>query len=172
MSVRRALAVALLVPLVLLSACTNDDPEPKMPETSSSTPSPTESSSTAAPETPEAFIRRWAALEAEMERSGDTTAYLQLQKGCSACTDLARTVDGYYKAGGFVRWAGWTIGSVRAYPPGGEGAYAVKVSSPPTEYKESKGGALKTLPGGRSTKIITLAPAGDSWVVTDKAELA
>ena len=42
MSLRRALAAALLVPLALLSACTEDEPVPQMPDPTTSAPSPTE----------------------------------------------------------------------------------------------------------------------------------
>jgi len=171
MSVRRAFVATLLVPLVLLSACSDDDPVPQMPDPTTSEPSPTETSSTAAPETPEEFIRRWAAAEAEMERSGDTNSYRELSARCQSCLELADLVEGYYAAGGYVQWEGWSIRRVRPYPAGGENAFAVKVASPPTKYKESKSGEVQTFPGGLATHILTLDSVDDTWVVIGKAEL-
>lgn len=171
MSVHRALAAALLVPLALLSACTEDEPVPQMPDPTTVTPTPTDASSTAAPETAEEFIRRWAATESDMERTGETEAYRELSSNCVACKELADLVEGYYAAGGYVKWAGWNIRSVRNYPAGGENAFAVKVTSPPTKYKESGSGEVKSFPGGPATHILTLEAAGDSWVVKEKAEL-
>lgn len=171
MSLRRALAAALLVPLALLSACTEDEPVPQMPDPTTSQPSPTESTSTAAPETPEDFIRRWAETEADMERTGETDAYRALSSDCRACKELADLVEGYYEDGGYVKWTGWDIRSVRSYPAGGENAFAVKVTSPPTKYKESDLGEVKTFPGGPATHVLTLEAVGSGWVVIDKAEL-
>ena len=61
MHVRRALALAVVGPL-LLAGCTGDpEPTPKIPDPTSSspTPSPTDSETPEA-ESAEEFIRRWA----------------------------------------------------------------------------------------------------------------
>lgn len=173
MHVRRALALTLAVP-VLLAGCSDDpEPTPKIPEPTSSSPTPTETA-TEEPETesPEEFIRRWAAVEAEMENTGDTAQYLEMSQRCQACTKLADLIQGYYKAGGSVRWDGWTIRTIEEEPGAGKNAYAVSVTSAPTRYKESAAGPAKRLDGGSSTHLLRLARSGDSWIVVDKAELA
>jgi hypothetical protein len=173
MHVRRLLALALAGP-VLLAGCSDDAaPTPKMPEpsTSSSTPTPTESETPEA-ESPEDFIRRWAALEAEMENSGDTTEYMRLSARCDSCKALAETIEGYYGAGGSVHWAGWTIHAINGESGSGRNAYSVDVTSGPTRYKESASAPTKRLQGGKSTHLIRLAKSGASWVVVEKTELA
>ncbi|GAB3038819.1 hypothetical protein GCM10011376_34210 [Nocardioides flavus (ex Wang et al. 2016)] len=170
MHVRRALALTLAVP-VLLAGCSDDpEPTPKMPESTSSSPSPspTETKEPEA-ESPEEFIRRWAAIEAEMENTGDTSEYRALSERCRACNKLADLVEQYYRAGGFVEWDGWTIRSIRAQ--GDEGTYLVRVNSAPTRYVEKSGGKEKFFPGGSGAHLIRLAPAGSSWKVVDKSEV-
>ncbi|RYC05854.1 hypothetical protein [Nocardioides zhouii] len=171
MHVRRALALAVVGPL-LLAGCTGDpEPTPKIPDptTSSSSPSPTDSETPEA-ESAEEFIRRWAAIEAEMENTGKTADYRGLSSGCKACTDLADLVEGWYAAGGFINWDGWRIQSVK--PRGDSGnEFVVKVRSSPTRYKESKSGPLKTFDGGPGAHLLVLESQGASWVVTRKAEV-
>jgi hypothetical protein len=172
MSVRRALAVAAALPL-LLAGCSEGDAEPKMPDPSPTSSSPTPTAEpTAEQETPEEFIRRWAQVEAAMENTGDTSEYLALSRACDACNSLAKTVEGYYADGGYVKWEGWTIRSVRPWVEGGPDDFAVRVDSAPTKYREEGAGPVKSFPGGRSTYKLTLRPQGTSWVVTDKTEIA
>jgi hypothetical protein len=173
MHVRRALALTLAVP-VLLAGCSDDpEPTPKIPDPTSSSPSPTEpATDEPEAESPEEFIRRWAAIEADMENTGNTTEYLQLSSACKACTGLADIIQEYYKAGGSVRWEGWTIRTIQQEPGAGKNAYAVSVTSAPTRYKESAKGPIKRLDGGRSTHLLRLRRSGNSWVVLEKAELA
>ncbi|CUR57304.1 conserved hypothetical protein [metagenome] len=173
MHVRRLLALSLAVPLLLAGCSDEEKPTPKMPDSTSSSPS-TEPTETETPEaeSPEDFIRRWAALETDMENSGETSEYLKLSERCDSCRDLAETIEGYYRAGGSVRWGGWTIHAINAEPNSGTNAYSVDVSSAPTRYKESASGPTKRLEGGDSTHLLRLAKSGLSWVVVDKAELA
>ena len=84
MDVRRAVALALVVPL-LLAGCSEDEPEPKMPDptptSSEPSPSPTESETVEA-ESAEEFIRRWQAAGDEMQVTGDTTEYDAMTPRC------------------------------------------------------------------------------------------
>ena len=173
MLVRRALALALVVPL-LLAGCSEDEPEPKMPDppTTSSEPAPSPTDTeTPEVESAEDFIRRWAAIEAEMENTGDTAEYRKLSSECKACTDLAEIIEGWYEAGGYVRWDGWKVLGIR--PRGGSATeLAVRVRSAPTEYKESATGEVKSFPGGPGAHLVVLEQRSASWVVVDKAEIA
>jgi len=172
MDVRRTLAFALVVPL-LLAGCSEDEPTPKMPDpppTSSPTPSPSVSETPEA-ESAEDFIRRWAAIEAKMENTGDTSEYRELSGDCKACTGLASDVEDLYAAGGYLKWSGWTI--LRVTPrPGSETEFVVRVDSSPTEYRERTEGPLKRLEGGRGAHLLTLAKDDISWVVVEKAMVA
>lgn len=172
MLVRSALALALAVPL-LLAGCT-DEPEPKMPDPtpSSSAPSPSPSESeTAEVESAEEFIRRWSAIEAEMENTGDTAEYRELSSDCKACTGLAADVEDLYAAGGYLKWGGWTISRITPRP-GSETEFVVRVDSSPTDYRERAGGPLKRLEGGRGIHLLTLEKDGTSWVLVEKAMVA
>lgn len=170
MHVRRALALTAVVSL-LLAGCSDDpEPQPKMPDPPpSSSPSPT-ASETVEAESAEEFIRRWAAVEAEMENTGKTDAYRELSVGCKACTDLADLVEEWYAAGGFIEWGGWKIQSVRSRGDSG-GEYVVRVNSSPTRYKESARGPVQTFDGGPGAHLLVLKPKGESWVVSRKAEV-
>jgi hypothetical protein len=119
MSVRRALAAALLVPLAVLSACT-DDPVPKMPDPTTSAPSPTESTSTAAPESPEDFIRRWQGVVDAMQATGDTTEFRSMNERCEPCDSFAAQVEATYEAGGAIRSQGSVVRKVTSASSAGD----------------------------------------------------
>jgi hypothetical protein len=173
MRVRRHLAAAVLAPLLLLAACGEDDPEPQIPEPSA-TPMPTATeSSTAAQESPEEFIRRWAAAETKMQNTGAVADYLALSTGCKPCKEIADLIAGFYEAGGWVKWAGWDIKGVERQ--GGADArptFSVSVVSAPTKYRETKGGPIKSLEGGPTRHLVTLSRRGASWVAIDTSEAA
>ncbi|MCF6376410.1 hypothetical protein L2K70_02220 [Nocardioides KLBMP 9356] len=170
MHVRLALALA---GVLLLAGCTDDpDPTPKIPEPTSSSPSPTASESeTPNAESAEDFIRKWAAVEAQMENTGETAEYRAMSKGCKACSELADNVERVYEAGGYLKWDGWQIKRItqREFQ---DNQYVVKVVSRPTEYKESSNGAVKKLAGGPGAHLLTLKTLGDSWLVVDKGAVS
>lgn len=170
MHLRRALALSLAVPLILVG-CTEEEPTPKLPDPTTSSPTPTpEETETPEAESAEEFIRRWAAIEAEMENTGDTSDYREISADCAACTDLADLVEKWYEAGGFIKWGGWKIESVRLRGES-QSEYVVRVDSSPTKYKESKNGPLRTFDGGPGAHLLVLEAQGDSWVVVRKAEV-
>lgn len=173
MSLRRALAAALLVPLALLSACTEDEPVPQMPDPTTVTPSPTETSSTAAPETAEEFIRRFNEANVEMQATGETTAFLSLTQECRPCSETANKVEGFYSRGGFVKWAGWKILRVRHDQDTEQSSeYRVEVVTPKTRYKESDTAKVTVLDGGRVVYRASLVSAADSWLMSDLVQLS
>jgi hypothetical protein len=169
MRVRRTLTGILAVPLLLLSACGGGDSTAEPPV--SSAPTRDHSSTPPQRESPEHFIRRFAALERKMENSGEVGQYRAVSRPCSACQELAQQIKSFYEAGGFVKWGGWDIKSVRPYAPGETGAYAVRVVSAPTRYQESSDGNIKHLDGGPATEIVTIHSKDGSWVVVGRARL-
>ncbi|UUZ60583.1 hypothetical protein [Nocardioides sp. B-3] len=163
MSLRRALAAALPVSLALLSACSEDEPVPQIPDPTTSVPSPTESTSTAAPETPEEFIRRFNEANAEMQATGETTAFLLLTRECRPCSETAERVESFYANGGYVKWAGWKIVRVRHDQDTEQGSdYRVEVVTPVTRYKESKAAEVQVLEGGNVVYRASLVSDEDS----------
>jgi hypothetical protein len=172
MGVRRLLASASAAPLLLvaLTACGGGDASiadpPVAPSTSTSPTDPPRQ------ESPEHFIRRWAEAEQEMQNSGQTGQYLAMSRGCQACEVLAHTVARYYRAGGFIRWGGWDIRSIKKYPPHGNGAaFSVHSVSAPTTYRVSSDGPIQHLSGGSITYVIRLEPHSGSFHVAAKAQL-
>lgn len=173
MSVRRALVAALLVPLALVSACTEDDPVPQMPDPTTSEPSPTKTTSTAAPETPEEFIRRFNDANVEMQATGDAAEFLALTQECRPCSETAAKVEGFYSHGGFVKWEGWTILKVAHDFDTDQGAeYRIEVRTPRTRFKESGTAPTQTLDGGKVVYRAALVKHADSWLVSDLVQVS
>ncbi|WP_139306454.1 hypothetical protein [Nocardioides exalbidus] len=165
MHVRRALALALVAPL-LLAGCSDDpEPKPKMPETSTSTPTdePTETETPEA-ESAEEFIRRWVKAGDEMQVTGDTAEYDAMTPKCSPCQAFVDNVSEVYAAGGSAEFAGSTIVSIKQLgktPP----TFNLTKDLPDTVISRP-GEAPETLPGGRTTLRVTLGKASGNWVVT------
>lgn len=163
MHVRRALALALTVPL-LLAGCSDDpEPTPKMPDPTSSTPSPTESETPEA-ESAEDFIRRWQAASDEAQMSGDTEPYRSLTRGCVPCDGFASRVEQIYGAGGSIEFKGSTVLGIRSDGPDSNG-HTVRVRSSRAIIVETKGAEPTTLAGGELRLHVFLRKAGESWLV-------
>ncbi|MCW2736376.1 hypothetical protein [Nocardioides sp.] len=165
MHVRRALALAVVVPL-LLAGCTDEpEPTPQMPDPTSSSPSPTPTES----ETPEAesaedFIRRWVEVGDEMQVTGETDEYDRMTPECEPCQSFVANVEEVYSAGGSAEFAGSKIVQIRRIgdaPP----TFNLTKDLPETTIHRA-GGKTETLPGGRTTIRVTLGKAKDRWVVT------
>lgn len=173
MDVRRITAALLFLPLLALGACGGSDTSIADPPVSSP---PSSSAPTAKPphqETPEHFIRRWVELEKKMENTGDARPYLAVSAQCAACRKLVSKVALFYTSGGYVKWGGWHIISVRVNATNGHSiTYAVLNDSAETVYQESSETPTKHLDGGRTTELLTLKRIKGEWQVLSKAELA
>lgn len=163
MSVRRALAVAAALPL-LLAGCSEGEAEPKMPD-----PSPSSSSSTptaeptAEQETPEEFVRRWQKTADAMVTSGDTSEFRAISKGCRACADYADRIDAAYEGGGQIRFGGSKVESIKT-----------EAEDPPTLVVQVKSAELRIVtpgeepqvfPAAQQTYRMTLARKRDAWIM-------
>lgn len=104
----RAVLVALLLSTAGLAGCTDDDPEPAPPPT---TTAPTSPSTTAdAPDDPEDTVRAWVEAQNDAMRNGDTRDVRSLSTGdCKSCDGLIRPVEQVFAAGGRFETAGWTV---------------------------------------------------------------
>ncbi len=162
MHIRRALALALAVPL-LLAGC-SDDPEqtPKMPDPTSSSPSPTDSE-TPEVESAEDFIRRWVEAGDEMQVTGETDEYDAMTPKCKPCQSFVDNVREVYDNGGSAEFAGSKILQIKRVgdaPP----TYDLAKDLPETKIHRPNG-KTETLPGGRTTIRVTLGKEQGRWVV-------
>ncbi|WP_322920157.1 hypothetical protein [Nocardioides renjunii] len=166
MHVRRALAAALAVPL-LLAGCSEDKPEPKMPDPPPTSTSPTDEpteTETAEAESAEGFIRRWVKAGDEMQVTGETDEYDAMTPDCAACQSFVASVADVYAEGGSAKFAGSKIVQVKRVgdePP----TFDLTKELPETRIIRGDG-TTETLPGGRTTIRVTLGKKRGEWVVT------
>jgi hypothetical protein len=160
--VQRLLASLACCSLLALAGCSDDSssagPDPT-PSASSAEPSPSPTETDDA-ETPEEFVRRWVDVDRKMQNSGDTDEYRRLSSKCRPCLEVAKQVEGYYSAGGYVKTDGWTSKTSRS---SGATSVTIEVTSSPTEYVESAGGKVQRLEGGEGSYILSLQPTDESW---------
>jgi hypothetical protein len=165
MGIPRFLTGILAAPL-LLSACGGgDDPVADPPVSPSST-----SASTHPPrETPEAFIRRWAAEDTRIQRTGNTHQFREMSQGCRGCTKLANLVDRIYAHGGYIDTNGWRINKIASSR---SGLFDLYVFVAPTTYAESKSDPKRHLPGGPAHFQLRIKRSGQSWSVASLVQVA
>lgn len=124
--VRRALAAACVLPL-LLAGCTEAEPTPEMPDPTSSSPTATETESgpvepTLPPEAEgdgveaaEAFVTHYFAMLTYAQATGETDPLGELAlEGCSACSGSLEAVRKVYDAGGTIQGGDFSVRSVKA----------------------------------------------------------
>ncbi|MGH3345436.1 MAG: hypothetical protein ACRDO4_00515 [Nocardioides sp.] len=168
MFVRRT-AVLAVAAAVLLAGC-QDEPEPRFEPTPTESPSESDPSEEPEAQTAEEFIRAWVALDAAMQQTGESSAYLGASANCTPCTDFAMRVEKVYAAGGEIRTDGWRVVSIQELQPG-RTFRMVAVSSPQVVIAEA-GAQEQRYEGGRGTYDIALRRVGDSWKVIDWNEVA
>jgi hypothetical protein len=171
-SVTRALAGVLAAPVVLVAACGGGDTSIADPPIS---PHPTTSSPTQQPhrESPEHFIRRWAAADIKMQNSGESASFRSMSNDCADCDALANRVDAIYRAGGFIRTKGWSIKKVEVVSRrGAHFLVNLHVVSTPTKYREASDAPMKRYPGGPAIYQLNLAKADGGWAVTSLGRIA
>jgi hypothetical protein len=169
MSTRTVLA-AVLAPVFLLTGCgggTSIADPPVSPPTNTSTPPPHKR------ETPEHFIRRWAAEDTTMQTSGKTAPFLRMTRACEGCEAVASHVKSAYAAGGWIHTKGWTLlKAVKSNGPHHTLVAELFVDSAPTTYAESAGASPGHFSGGREHFQITLVPTPSTWVIVRFVEVA
>jgi len=177
----RIAAVAVLLPLVAaaLSAC-DDEPEPKVvpvtdtsppvtgtaPKTSEPTSAPTTTTTPPKHETAKEFVIRWQDLAAEMQHTGDTSAYLALTKECRDCETFATTVAEFYEAGGTVEGGRFRLSHVYKMAEVKEVVIVNYVLHSTRMILRKPGEAPQKFPGGRTHYQVNLVPDPvTSWKV-------
>lgn len=184
--VRRTLAAACVLPL-LLAGCSEDEPTPQMPDPTSS-PSAVETDTgpvepTLPPEAEgdgveaaEAFVSYYFALLTYSQESGDTTRLQDVAiAGCETCRGALDAVRQTYQAGGTIQGGAYEVVSIRASDrgqlPGGGSSFAGRVSVHHSEQviRGSKVDGLDgTYPAGRSKFDFTaVRQARGNWQMAD-----
>ena len=169
-------AAAAVFAAATLAGCEEGDPEPRISPSpaSSVSPAPAATSATPQKETPEAFIRRWGVVSAQMQNSGDAAAYREVvDPSCQPCLDFVDLVLGYYANGGYVKAVPWEVRNVEPRPPknGKEAEFEVQLVTSPTEFKQSADAEVQTLKGGPTKLAVTLRE-GDQWRVLNYLVIA
>ena len=167
MQTRRILLGALAAPVLLLPACGGHDSVAHPPVSSA----PTSSDPTGPPkqESPEHFIRRWAAEDTHIQRTGDTSDFRDMSNGCRGCIKLADLVDRIYSACGFIHTAGWKVTKISESE---HKTFDLYVNSASTTYAKVEGGPVHHLPSGAAHFQLRLKPNGSSWDVTYLVQVA
>ena len=165
MHVRRALALALTVPL-LFAGC-SDDPEPTPdipdPTTSSPTEEPTETE-TPEVESPEDFVRRWVKVGDKMQQTGEVRAFRRISRNCQACAQVADQVESIYSAGGSIDYAGSKVSLLKKVAPDPP-TFHLDLETPETVILNSDGSVDQRLPKGTGLYLLTLNGEPGDWYV-------
>lgn len=142
--VRRALAVACVLPL-LLAGCSDAAPTPEIPDPTTSSPSVDETETgpvepTLPPEAEgdgveaaEAFVTYYFNLLTYAQETGDTSALAEAAiDGCETCQGSVEAVRRTYEAGGSISGGAYDVTAVRASRqgtlPGGGLSFVGRVS--------------------------------------------
>ncbi len=102
-----------------------------------------------------------------MQRSGDTSTYLSLTRGCRPCADLADAITQIYADGGSVVGAGGDVTEVVVGKRLGDaGVYEFSVDNAASSALDAEGSVVSRTAAGSSRYQIRLERNGTSWVVT------
>ena len=164
---RRIAGAALLVLMGGLTACTEEDPQPRVAPSSSAAPtsptasataSPTESAEpTAEPQTGEQVVRRWFELHNELSATGESREFRRLSSACTECLDIAGLYEDIYDEGGSVDGGVITVLSTKLLDRrGAEETWIAQLRATPTRYREAAGTPLQTVRGGRAAYRLVL----------------
>lgn len=118
---KRALVAAGAVTLALsLAACSEDEPEPEVGPTESTSSSTPDTSPTEPPEKEAwekntragavAFVKHWIAVFNDAQDDGDVAELRALSSPkCVTCNNFADRAEAIYKDGGFYKSKGWRV---------------------------------------------------------------
>jgi hypothetical protein len=119
--VMRTLAAAVTAALALsLTACSEDDPEPRVAPTESASPSTPDTSPTQPPDQEPwekntragavAFVKRWFAVFSEAMPDGHVAELRAISSPkCVTCGNFADRAEAIYRDGGFYESKGWRV---------------------------------------------------------------
>lgn len=168
MLVRRVVAAfAVCSSLAVTAGCAEDEPEPRMPEQTSSAPSPTPAETSDEPEqeSAEDFIRRWVEVGDEMQVTGETAKFLAISRGCADCAAIADYVTRIYDRGGSVEFPGSEVS--RLERTGDERSFELDLKTPETLILSASGAVDEKLPQGVGKYLISISKRHGQWNVAN-----
>lgn len=179
-----AFALGVVVPLLVLGGCSNDDPEPRIapPETTSPTDTGSPTSTPTGPVEPtmpaiakqhsaagaKAFVRYYLDIVNFAQASGDLATLKTLgDRGCGACSAGVRFLERTFSAQGVIRGGSVTL----ARATGGllnTGDYQVRGDLVSERQVVDLPGSRKdrVYPGGTVTVQFIVSPVRHHWLVS------
>ncbi|WP_107705215.1 DUF6318 family protein [Nocardioides allogilvus] len=185
MLVRRLLAATVVVPLLLVAGCSDEEPEPVMPTTSSPTTSPSSTPTVDPLAIPaeakeptkagaEALIRHFWDMVAHLRETGDPRpARLAYSDSCTYCDGGVQYFLATLKQGHTFTGKSDSVASVKADIVGDSGtiAYAEVVTrSYPHDELDDSGNLVNRFPGAKVTMGYFLAFENQAWTITNVGE--
>ncbi|MCW2791750.1 MAG: hypothetical protein JWO76_848 [Nocardioides sp.] len=169
---RVAFALGVVVPLLVLGGCSDDDPEPRIAPTTSTSPSDTGSPSptpTSAKEAQAVLIDRYFAEISAAISTGDPDTFLGLtSKRCVNCRIIADNLIGAYAHGGYIEGGSWNVTAsefVRKAPLGF--VWNVDVRSAREKWFDRDGSPVKIVDPSTQHFGLALQPQADEWRIRE-----
>lgn len=171
---RHWLITAAVVPLLLLGACSQDDPQPKF--------SPPSESPTAAESSPAepvvrpwekkteagavAFAKHWIDVFSDAMLSGDTDGIVELSaRNCRTCANVTDHLDEVYSDGGAYRKAKWSVTSADASVRHDAATVAMVIRRSAESFRESSSSPWIGNPGSSASFSAIVRWTLDRWVM-------
>jgi hypothetical protein len=165
----RAVVTALLViPVLLVAGCTDDDPKPKFePTQSSETPTSPSTSASAQALGPEATVGAWVDARNTALVSGDVAPVEALSTtDCTTCQDSLDPIRQVHAAGGSFDTGGWKVVSARLKSQSaGKARVTAAINYQPGTTISSEGAAPVSYGLERHIVVVDLVGGPDRWQV-------
>ena len=171
--IRHWIAVAAVVPLVVLGACSQEDPQPKF-----SPPSDSPSASESTPADPVvrpwekkteagavAFAKHWMDVFSAAMLSGEVDELLALSgPNCEACKNVAHRLVAVYSTGGMYETEGWRVlESDAAVSRSGSASVGLRIRRSAETFRENAGGPKQSNPTSEASYNAILSWRDGAW---------
>jgi hypothetical protein len=169
---RTALALTLTVPLLALGACSEEDPQPKIAPSESS--SPTESPSASSSASPQALsetqtVRRFFEGISASISAGDSSRFMTLAaKRCTNCQEIAQSLENAYADGGHIENGRWTV--VRLQRVSGSpqaGLWNVDIQTAKERWFDGEGQLVKVVTPDKLKFKVAVFRRSDAWKIRE-----
>jgi hypothetical protein len=175
---RAVLAALSCLSVLVLGACSEDDPKPRLAPAPSGSDSPKASaspSSVAEPTMPtvasddseagaEAFVRYWIEMVNYAQRTGDTSGFEELNDiRCAGCRGMVDAIDSAYSAGGHIEGGTLRAGRLRGLPVDFGAEWAGFARARTSAQTVMHGDGTKESHGGAPFDLYTYLDWDDGW---------